>query len=698
MRTTSGTWTIVWAGALLVLGGLSLATAWSGPVPALCLAGAAVVPLAIGRAVLRLGISAWATAAVLVSLLVLGAYVLAADAGSSFSDTVTDAVPRLLTTARPLPVRADLLVGPLLLTALVSLLVAIRLTSDRRVAPVVGALVLYVAGTLLTAGEGDPRGLLASLLVACTLLGWVVLDEHRHRTARRTALAAVLALSATGLLAASTTLAWSRPFEPRTLVDPPTVDVVASNPLAHLGAWTSDPDRLLLEVAGPVQPLRLVTLDTYDGAGWTTGTRYQPVGEVTYDDSRPLLGTSPRTSTVRVEMVDIEGRWLPSPGWPTAVSDPDAVVEPTSGNLYLPSSDGIVRTGTSTSTRDLTYSVTAVADSPDERRLASATVPSRADLAPYLALPPLPQPLAAFAERSVTDAVTPYDRAVAIETLLHDRARLSPTAVSGSQLWRIGTFLLAERGTPGARVGTAEQFATSFAIMARHNGLPTRVVVGFRPDADARAGAGGWSVRGRHATAWPEVYFDELGWVPFTPTDERPPQRSDEETIKRGRGEDPGPGPDADDRESGTGKVDDPATPPTSERTDGPVVPAALVVGALLAILALLLAARRIRSWRHLRDGAVGAWAEGRDALRLAGMPVAAHQTADQVATMAGERLGTDAVHVLAAEAQRAAFAPPGTTVGEVMPALHDVRRCARRAVPGWRRWWWRFDPSVFLR
>ena len=132
-----------------------------------------------------------------VSLLVLGAYVLTAGAGTSFSDTVSDAVPRLLTTTRPLPARADVLVGPLLLTSLVSVLVAVRLPSERRVAPVVGGLALYVAGALLTTGEGDPWGLLASLLLACALVGWVVLDERR-RVARRLALALPAALTATG--------------------------------------------------------------------------------------------------------------------------------------------------------------------------------------------------------------------------------------------------------------------------------------------------------------------------------------------------------------------------------------------------------------------------------------------------------------------------------------------------------------------
>lgn len=696
-------WSAVWAAALLVLGSLSLATAWNGVVPALALAGAAVVPLAVCRAVLRLGVSAWAASAAIASLLVLAAYVLAADAGTSFSETVADAVPRLLTTTRPLPVEADVLVGPLLLTALVSLLVALRLGARGRVAPVVGALVLYVAGALLTTGAGDPRGLLAAAVVAGALVGWVVLDEHRHRTGRRLGLALLVALVATGVLVVSTTVRWDRPFEPRSLVDPPTRDVVASNPLAQLGAWAAEPRRELLEVTGPVVPLRLVTLDTYDGAQWSAPSGFRPAAEVSGGAGDPLLGTSTRSRTADVEVLDLPGRWLPSPGWPTSVSLRDALLEPVSGNLYLPATeegpeDGAAPGTGPARTSGVSYTVTALADTPDTSRLSSATVPYDDAMAPYLELPPLPQRLRDLADRVVADTVTPYDRAVAIERAIHERGRLSATAVSGSQLWRITTFLLAEPGVPGAGVGTAEQFATSFALLARYAGLPTRVVVGFDP-GDERRGDDGWTVTAGDATAWAEVYFQELGWVAFSPTDARQAPES-EEVVERGDdgGDDPGPGEG--DEGTGPGVADD--TPPAPAPVDDGGVSLATVAAALgvavLVMLATLLVARALRSARHRRRGAAGAWAEGRDALRLAGVRTPAHLTADQVAAVAADRIGTTAVHDLAATTQRSVFGPPGTTVGDPGVALRDVRRAARASLSPWRRLWWPFDPSVFVR
>src|SRR5207253_3173647 len=63
--------------------------------------------------------------------------------------------------------------------------------------------------------------------------------------------------------------------------------------------------------------------------------------------------------------------------------------------------------------------------------------------------------------------------------------------------------------------GTSEQFATTYALMARTLGLPSRVVVGFRP---GRLSGGVWQVRSGDVLVWPEVDFRGLGWVPFYPT------------------------------------------------------------------------------------------------------------------------------------------------------------------------------------
>ncbi len=67
-----------------------------------------------------------------------------------------------------------------------------------------------------------------------------------------------------------------------------------------------------------------------------------------------------------------------------------------------------------------------------------------------------------------------------------------------------------------ARRGYCEQFAGTYAAFARSIGLPARVAVGFTP---GELIDGVYVVRGQHAHAWPEVWFDghRLGAVRADP-------------------------------------------------------------------------------------------------------------------------------------------------------------------------------------
>ncbi|ONI69740.1 transglutaminase [Kribbella sp. ALI-6-A] len=66
------------------------------------------------------------------------------------------------------------------------------------------------------------------------------------------------------------------------------------------------------------------------------------------------------------------------------------------------------------------------------------------------------------------------------------------------------------------RVGYCEQFATGMALMARVAGIPSRVGIGFLPGQAGKDGQ--YVVRMHDMHAWPELYFQGLGWVRFEPT------------------------------------------------------------------------------------------------------------------------------------------------------------------------------------
>lgn len=63
--------------------------------------------------------------------------------------------------------------------------------------------------------------------------------------------------------------------------------------------------------------------------------------------------------------------------------------------------------------------------------------------------------------------------------------------------------------------GYCVHFATAFTLLARAEGLPARFVQGCYVN---KANRSTLLVTADNAHAWPEVYFENIGWVPFEPT------------------------------------------------------------------------------------------------------------------------------------------------------------------------------------
>ena len=72
------------------------------------------------------------------------------------------------------------------------------------------------------------------------------------------------------------------------------------------------------------------------------------------------------------------------------------------------------------------------------------------------------------------------------------------------------------------KTGYCEQFAGTFAAMARYLGIPARVAVGFTPGTQDPKNPNLWRVQTSDAHAWPELYLPGLGWWPFEPTPSSP--------------------------------------------------------------------------------------------------------------------------------------------------------------------------------
>jgi transglutaminase-like putative cysteine protease len=158
---------------------------------------------------------------------------------------------------------------------------------------------------------------------------------------------------------------------------------------------------------------------------------------------------------------------------------------------------------------------TAVSQAPtfDPAVLRRAGTTDPDDLAErYEALPSdFPAEVAAQARRLTDGQRTRYDQAIALQDWFREEFDYSLSSPPGHGDDALVAFL-------DSRVGYCEQFAGAYAAMARSLGIPARVAVGFTPGDPDPEDPQRSIVRGRHAHAWPELYFPGMGWVPFEPT------------------------------------------------------------------------------------------------------------------------------------------------------------------------------------
>jgi hypothetical protein len=381
----------------------------------------------------------------------------------------------------------------------------------------------------------------------------------------------------------------------------------------------------------------------------------------------------------------------------------------------------------------LRYQVQGTIDTPADEALLVAGVPI---VERYTLVPRIPYLFAQYAQQIVQGARTPFEQAVLIESAVRDGRRLDAAAPAGSSYARLETFLFgqsgptespsgtagpgfgtptpAARAMPGARAGTSEQFATSFAVLARSVGLPTRVVFGFAPGEQQPDGA--WVVRGRDALAWPEVYFAGLGWVPFNPSpapldSNGPSEEAKQQVVDRVEANQPSPQPTPTRQPPRIAPTTQPSTVPSADAAlpgppgeDNGTGSSRLIIFTLLIpliLMVMLILARAVRTQRHRRAGAVGAWSEVLDLLVLLDQRPPPWHTAVRIARdVAAAYPGPSPhpVHRLAESADRAAFWPGERRVAASWSDLNRLRQVVRRRIPWHRRLIWPIDPRPFRR
>ncbi|MGC4192332.1 MAG: transglutaminase domain-containing protein [Thermomicrobiales bacterium] len=112
--------------------------------------------------------------------------------------------------------------------------------------------------------------------------------------------------------------------------------------------------------------------------------------------------------------------------------------------------------------------------------------------------------------------LTPYERAVAIETYLRQNIVYDETVSAPPEGADIVDYVLFDR-----QRGYCEYYASAMVVMLRSVHVPARVVTGYYP-GDWNAEQDGYVYLQKNAHAWVEVFFPGYGWIPFEPTASRP--------------------------------------------------------------------------------------------------------------------------------------------------------------------------------
>lgn len=245
---------------------------------------------------------------------------------------------------------------------------------------------------------------------------------------------------------------------------------------------------------------RVTTLGDFDGV--TFGLPTRRLGEV--DPLEPE--SDARVIRQRVQVIGGLGQLIPSAADPYQAAGESA--DGTNLPLRLDRDTNSLLAPEELAPGDL-FTIVSATPVLDPDRLRRAGVGTIVDPV-YLGLPEdLPAVVPRLASEVTAGAPTTYDQAMALQTWFRNEFSYSLEVQQGHSDDAIEAFL-------DIRVGYCEQFSATFAAMARTLGIPSRVAVGYTPGE--LTGDGWYSVRGKNAHAWPELFFRDVGWVAFEPT------------------------------------------------------------------------------------------------------------------------------------------------------------------------------------
>ena len=474
---------------------------------------------------------------------------------------------------------------------------------------------------------------------------------------------------------------------------------------------------------GQPKHMRLMTLSDFSQSEFfpQTDNLEEGLDGIADPETNPVSREDPVTTKVTFE--NYSEHWLPAPYAPTEFT-------------------GIGNEGWSWNPRDLsvfsaasdmsggTFTVTSSAPQATPEAMRSAASSGANDeLADYMRLPnEMPESISSAAQQLTEGAGNDYDRALALQNGLRHNFQYDVNAPL-AQGYDAGGLDSMEQFME-TRTGYAGHFAPAMALMAREVGIPARVAVGYLPTAPVGDPQGGerFEVGTGDAHAWPELYFQGVGWVRFEPTPGIPttpeyaPESGNEPGQDASGQPDETPSQEPSQPEEPTSESTDEQSQPPAPETPEPdeaqqetstalMIPVwALVLGGVLLLLLLLAALPRFLRGRRRRarladmansslspqDRANAAWDELEDlSVDHGGSPKESDTPRVRARRMAaGIPAASEAVDRIVADVEHASYAAPDASWKPSASAadlgkVHDELMHRANGGQKFRATWW---------
>lgn len=368
---------------------------------------------------------------------------------------------------------------------------------------------------------------------------------------------------------------------------------------------------------------------------------------------------------------------------------------------YDPDTLSVVATGAERTqqTVNLNYTATSVVPSPSSEEIDAARagndVPDITKVVPQV-----DQQVVDLTREIVKDAKSDGEKAQLMQDFLRgENFEYSLDAPQTATLDVVSSFLLQDR------TGYCIHFAAGMMTMARVEGIPSRMAVGF--NSGTKQDDGTYLVTSHNMHAWPELYFEGLGWVPFEPT----PSVASPPDYTNG---DPDPGePTPTPSESPSPQPQEPSplpslppetVPPSDKPVDGggaqggqlppwtwPVVISVIVL-ALLAMAPVAIrtgqARFRLRTSQPPAALAAGAWDEVRATFTDVGRRWPSGSPGPAARTAAKDLDEGELLLDIAQTVERAAFSRDPGDLSQLPQKVAALKKSMYADAPPGAKWW----------